>query len=49
MLTEDLQQRSARSIMNTYAGSHQSGSGKGCKVMMPRDREYWTFVAGIAV
>ena len=50
MLTEDLQQRSARTIMNTYARLPISlVRGKGCKVYDAEDREYLDFVAGIAV
>ena len=50
MLTEDLQQRSARTIMNTYARFPISlVRGKGCKVYDAEDREYLDFVAGIAV
>ena len=50
MMTEDLQQRSARTIMNTYARFPISVvRGKGCKVYDAEDREYLDFVAGIAV
>ncbi len=50
MLTEDLQQRSARTIMDTYARLPVSlVRGKGCKVYDAEDREYLDFVAGIAV
>lgn len=50
MLTEDLQQRSARTIMDTYARFPISlVRGKGCKVYDAEDREYLDFVAGIAV
>ena len=50
MLTEDLQQRSARTIMNTYARLPVSlVRGKGCKIYDAEDREYLDFVAGIAV
>ncbi len=50
MLTEDLKQRSARTIMNTYARFPISlVRGKGCKVYDAEDREYLDFVAGIAV
>lgn len=50
MLTEDLQQRSARTIMNTYTRLPVSlVRGKGCKVYDAEDREYLDFVAGVAV
>ncbi len=50
MLTEDLQQRSARTIMDTYARFPISlVRGNGCKVYDAEDREYLDFVAGIAV
>ncbi len=50
MLTEDLQQRSARTIMNVYARFPVSlVRGKGCKVYDAEDREYLDFVAGVAV
>ena len=50
MLTEDLQQRSTRTIMDTYARLPVNlVRGKGCKVYDAEDREYLDFVAGIAV
>lgn len=50
MLTEDLQERSAYTLMNTYARFPVSlVRGKGCKVYDAEDREYLDFVAGIAV
>ena len=50
MLTEDLQQRSARTIMDTYARLPVNlVRGQGCKVYDAEDREYLDFVAGIAV
>ena len=50
MLTEELEQRSARTIMHTYTRFPISlVRGKGCKVYDAEDREYLDFVAGIAV
>lgn len=50
MLTEDIQQRSAHAIMNTYARFPVNlVRGKGCKLYDAEDREYLDFVAGVAV
>ena len=50
MLTEELQQQTARTIMNTYARLPISlVRGKGCTVYDAEDRDYLDFAAGIAV
>lgn len=50
MLTEELQQHTARTIMNTYARLPIGlVRGQGCTVYDAEDRDYLDFVAGIAV